>query len=152
MRLSQNKNNFSVMYVQAFLLRQITNGRASVSPPASVQRVTQSQQMNDGWCWEKHKESAATQPLLRLLGPRAVMGRGQRPALSEPQCRRPCCLLLFCSSNMSFNQQFHSFVPAGDVGCHLAGTWQHHRDPTVPAQGRGRLWGSAVLKQHTSSV
>lgn len=44
MRLNQNKNNFSVMYVQAFALRQITNGRASVSPPASVQRVTQSQQ------------------------------------------------------------------------------------------------------------
>lgn len=95
--------------------------------------------VNNGWCWETHKEGAATQPLLSLPGLRAVMGGGQRPALWVPAvcpCPTPQNVLFLKKTQLNY------LVPAGDAGCHLAGTWKHI--PTVPVLAWGCLW----IKQH----
>lgn len=75
---------------------------ASVSPPTSVQRGQfsyRASKVNYGRCWEKHKErEQQPNPFLVSQDLGQCWGKDKGPALSEPQCRRPCCLPLFCSS------------------------------------------------------
>lgn len=129
---------------------------ASVSPPTSVQRGQfsyRASKVNYGRCWEKHKErEQQPNPFLVSQDLGQCWGKDKGPALSEPQCRRPCCLPLFCSSKcvlfLPAIQQPHPCWWYWSPPCwHMTLQGSHSASAGVrmPVLEAGR-------KQHTSSV